>query len=82
MNRVCQYRDQDAVPTLGPYGALLHMSLEEPPKDNMTLQRTIAEQQHDPKSRRPFDEDGEAVTLYRGLGLPAKAIEHYKKFLE
>ena len=22
------------------------------------------------------------MTLYRGLGLPAKAIEHYKKFLE
>ena len=22
------------------------------------------------------------VTLYRGLGLPKKAIEHYKKFLQ
>jgi len=37
VNRVCQYRDESAVPTLGPYGALLFWSLAYPPLDNQQL---------------------------------------------
>ena len=37
VNRVCQWRDESAVPTLGPYGALLYYTLWYPPLDNQQL---------------------------------------------
>ena len=37
VNRVCQWCDESAVPTLGPYGALLYSSIACPPLDNQQL---------------------------------------------
>ena len=69
VNRANQCRDKRAISTLGPYALALHLSINDPPKTNVKKQEEMA------------DIFG-FIMLYRGLGLPEKAIQVYHAYRE
>ena len=72
MNRATQWQDERAIKTLGPYARVLYQTLWYPPTTNMEVMKKMA--------------TGEGwsarVRLYRGLGLPEKAIQVYHAYRE
>ena len=70
LNKANQYKDQRAIQTLGPFACLLDKILDYPPKENMEAQAKKATITGKDRYGRVL----KRITLYRGLGLPAKAI--------
>ena len=66
LNRANSCQDRSAIPTLGPFSKLLYMTLRTPPKENKKEQGKNTHEGDDGSEQR--------ITLYRGLGLPEKAI--------
>ena len=73
LNKANQWQDESAIKTLGPFSLLLWKTLIEPPKKNKEVQdkNTTHEGKDYKGDIRP------RITLYRGLGLPEKAIQVY-----
>ena len=87
LNRATGFRDERAIPTLGPYAYLLFSTLDYTTPDNLEKMKEMA-------TETERDENGEImkyhytdgrngikkgepvrwITLYRGLGLPEDAI--------
>ena len=66
LNRANSCQDRSAIPTLGPFSLLLYETLGSPPEEN---------KQEQGKNTTHKDEyNDQRITLYRGLGLPEKAI--------
>ena len=70
LNQANQWQDKDKVKSLGPFALLLHMTLREPAEKNMEVQA----------KRHGVKEFEDRITLYRGLGLPVKALETYREY--
>ena len=69
VNKANQYQDKRAIQTLGPYACLLFNTLLKPTTENKKVM--------DNQARDGKDEYGYEIkrtTLYRGLGLPEKAL--------
>ena len=64
LNRANQCQDRSKINSLGPFAMLLYKTLWYPPTANVTKQKG----KHGVKWR------DDRLTLYRGLGLPAKAL--------
>jgi len=72
LNRANQCQDRGAIKTLGPFSQLLHCITAHADKENIAVQ----------EKRARVDEYGvKRITLYRGLGLPEKAIKGYYDYL-
>ena len=69
LNKANSCRDERAIPTLGPYAALLCAAVFHPPKDNVEKMKGESTEVDGSKYPR--------LTLYRGLGLPEEAIATY-----
>ena len=85
LNRATGFRDERAIPTLGPYAYLLYKSIEDPPSDNLSKMKEMATEtvrDNDGKIKKWEWDDQDYkkgdemkwITLYRGLGLPEDAI--------
>ena len=70
LNRATGFRDERAIPTLGPYANLLASSIEDPPSDNKAKMKEMATE----KGKDSRGDEQKWITLYRGLGLPEDAI--------
>ena len=62
---------------MGPFSKLLYETLRDPPKENKEEQRKNT---HEGKDR--YGDSSQRITLYRGLGLPEKAIQVYHDYLK
>ena len=87
LNRANQRRDSSAVDTLGAYGSLLCLSVNDPPTRNKEVQAQLAREQKAKQTGQRVEEVEELgikdrTTLYRGLGLPPKAIKTYFQLLK
>ena len=67
MNKANQCQDQNAIKTLGPFSHLLYRTLFEPPTENVEVMEKNTTHEGEKYSEQ-------RITLYRGLGLPEKAI--------
>ena len=74
VNRATQWQDKRAIKTLGPYALVLFCTLWCPPKTNKKKQTKM--------TTHIGSNDDKRVTLYRGLGLPEKAIQVYHAYRE
>ena len=72
LNRANQCHDQRAIKTLGPFARLLSETIFKSGEENYKAQKS--------KHKGLIWKD-ERITLYRGLGLPEKAIEGYYTYL-
>jgi len=70
LNQANQWQDKDKVKSLGPFALLLFETLYKPAQENQEVQ----------KKRHGVKEKKDRITLYRGLGLPEKALETYKEY--
>ena len=65
LNKANQYQDKRAIQTLGPYARLLYWAINTPQEANKEEMFKKADGDDKSKAR---------TTLYRGLGLPEKAL--------
>ena len=70
LNRANQCHDQRAIKTLGPFACLLECTIFKSGEENEKAQKS----KHKLKKGWLFDTKEKNITLYRGLGLPEKAI--------
>ena len=71
LNRANQCQDRGAIKTLGPFARLIYDICENPGKNNKKVQKKAS------KGLLLW----KRITLYRGLGLPEKAIQGYYAYL-
>ena len=76
VNKANQYHDETCIETLGPYAWLVFMSLWHSPDENKKAQEDMLQDKTD-----DYGVIIGTITLYRGLGLPEKAIEEYEALM-
>jgi len=71
LNRANSCQDRSAIPTLGPFSKLLWKTLYDPPEENKEKQGKNTTHEYEARWEGDINK---RITLYRGLGLPEKAI--------